>query len=101
MIIQPYVFDLLFSAAFLILGLDFAISGLFAIYKGNGSIERPKLLGLRIIKFYHGKVELQKRNRLVGSFYSLKMMGWYALVSGVIWVILGLLIVLNLLNVLP
>jgi len=100
MIVQPYVFDLLFSVVFLILGLDFAISGLFAINKGNGSIERPKLLGLRIIKFYHGKIGWQKQNKLVGLFYSLKTMGWYALVSGVIYVTLGLLIVLNHLNML-
>lgn len=97
MIIQPSVFDLLFSAVAIILGLDFAMSGLAAINKGNDSIERPKLFGLRIIKFYHVHVneEQQNQNKFVQLFYSPKTMGWYALVSGVFWVLFGLLIVVN------
>ncbi len=96
MIIQSNVFDILFAIFSFVIGSDFTISGMLIIKKGNASIEQPKFLGLKIIKFYHAHDKWQKQNKSGWSMFSPKNMGYYALISGIFWLFFSLLLVFSL-----
>ncbi len=97
MIIRPFIFELLFYLAIFLGGLDFALSGFQVLRESPSSLEKPRLLGLLIIKVMHVSDTSQKHNRLFLLMFSTKTMGVYTFLSGVLLILSSLLLIFNVL----
>lgn len=96
MIIQPYIFDLLFYTSVLLIGVDFTLSGWLALRKGITILERAKLLGLLILRAMNKLYENSKgSNRLFQFMYSFKYMRVYTFISGLLIIISSLLLIFD------
>jgi hypothetical protein len=90
-IIPTIVFDIVFYFVILLLGVDFLLSGLLVLRKNARALEKPKLLGLWLIKITYASNSSTRGNRLYFFFLGLRNMGWYTLFAGIFSVISSLL----------
>ena len=88
LIISPAVFDFLLYMMTFLFGVDFTLSGFLVLKSGTKYLEKPKLLGLIIIKLRNKAYEKsQKPGRLLTGMYSLKYMKFYTFISGIVLLI--------------
>jgi hypothetical protein len=71
--------------------VDFLLSGFLVLRKNARALEKPKLLGLWLIKITHASNSSTKENRLYFFFFGLRNMGWYTFFAGILLVIGSLL----------
>lgn len=92
MIITPTCFYLLLYMAILGVGIDFMISGIMVFKKFSESLEKPKLLGLRILRLNQVFFErMRRQNKIYQYVYSEWSIKFLTLLSGVL-IIIGSLI---------
>ena len=71
MTIPPMLFELLFYIFVLALGIDFLISGLLIQREYSKHLEKPKLVGLRILKLNQGFFKkMRDQNQVYRFMYS-------------------------------
>jgi len=97
MTIQPFVFDFIFYAVVFGAGLDLTISGYKVLKENTNALEKPKLLGLFIIKTMHISDTSQIQNRLTLMMFKLKNMARYTFLAGVLLLIASLIMILGIL----
>lgn len=98
MTIQPTVFNLLFYVVVLIAGLDFTLSGWFALRNGEVVLESHKLLGVRILRSLNNLYENSLHSkRIYELMYSFRYMRVYTFISGILLVFIGLALILDIL----
>jgi hypothetical protein len=94
MIIPPYGFDFLFYLVGFILGLDFAISGIKTLTTDKNMHAKPRLLGLLILSRVKSMMEKwQGKNKIVRTFFDLRIMAINFLLGGIL-LLIGSLIML-------
>jgi len=96
MIIQPYIFDLLFYTIVLLAGMDFTLSGWLALRKGITVLEKPKLLGLLILRTMDKLYEdSHGANGFFKLIYSFTYMRVNIFISGVLIIVMGLSLIFD------
>ena len=96
MIIQPYIFDLLFYTIVMLIGIDFTLSGWLALRKGIIVLERLRLLGLLILRAMNKLYDdSQGANGFFKLIYSFTYMRVNIFISGVLIIIMGLLLIFD------
>jgi hypothetical protein len=99
MIIGPHIFDLLFYSIVLVAGIDFVLSGWLALSRGIEILQRPRLLGLLLLRIFHRVYEsYNKSNRLLQRMYSFNYMRFYIFLSGVLIIISSILLIFSILT---
>lgn len=99
MIIQPYIFDLLFYTTLLLIGLDFAISGWLVIIKGKRLLEKPRSLGVMAMRYMDRLYKnLDSPSRISSILYSLENTRFYVFVGGILAIAGNTLGILNVLQ---
>ncbi len=91
MTIEPFVFYVLFYLLVFLVGCDFSLSGFLVLQKNIDSLEKPRLLGLLIIKVMQASRNTNKRDEL--SVFSPKVMGIYTLIAGILLIVASMLMV--------
>jgi len=82
--------DFLVYSITLIAGIDFLISGILILKSNIMLINRPKLLGVILMRRLI-KGRPRKPNKLFDVFYAPKMLGYYNIIGGAMCVIGGLI----------
>ncbi len=77
-------------------GIDLSVSGIWILINRKTTNWKPKLLGLRIIFWVQSEMEKwQGDNKFVIFLYSLKTMAIYFLIAGIIFTVIGFLLLVD------
>jgi len=85
MTIQPIFFDLLFAVIVFGIGIDFTISGMLIRREYTKHLEKPKLLGLLILRLNQSFFDrMRKQNQIFQFIYSIQCITFFTLSSGIL-----------------
>src|SRR5687768_6025081 len=95
MTIQTYILDLLFYIVVLLAGVDITLSGWLALRRGIIVLQRPKLLGLLILRIMNKIYDTSPApNRYFELLYSFKYLRVYTFISGLLIMMSSLIMLL-------
>jgi len=95
MTISPVGFEIFFYLCILGIGIDFMISGIMVLKENSKPLEKPRLIGLLIIKIMHLPESKNNRKNLSWLMYDMKNMGKYCFIGGVLTTLSSILILLE------
>jgi hypothetical protein len=91
--------DYLLFLMLFISGMDFTISGYTIIKRGAVALSKPRLLGLWLFKRMHVPDDMSyKVDKYTRTFFSLRTMGYYGLIGGLLYLIGSVSIIFNLIG---
>jgi hypothetical protein len=78
-------------------GMDFTISGYIILKRGAVALSKPRLLGLRIFKRMQIPDNMSfKVDKFTRTFFSLRAMGYYGLIAGLLYLVGSVSIIFDL-----
>ena len=98
MTIQPAFFNLLFCVIGLGIGIDFTISGMLILRDYAKHLEKPRLVGLLILRLNQGFFDrMRKQNQIFRFIYSIQGITFFTLSSGILLSIGSLIQIIDIL----
>jgi hypothetical protein len=80
-------------------GMDFTISGFIILKRGAVALSKPRLLGLRLFKRMHVPDNMSyKVDKFTRTLFSLRAMGYYGLIGGLLYLVGSVSIIFNLIG---
>jgi hypothetical protein len=94
MTIQPAAFEAFFYILVILLSLDFVSSSIQVLKGGTQALEKPRLIGLRIIKII-SIIDSGGRNRFSYLPFGPRGMAIITMASGILMTVAGLIMLLH------